>query len=84
MGLCEGYKWWYTGLMDAQLRKADLTSLAREQTQACINVLFSILSDADAPVSVRIKAAKMLLSRDPTNRSLSECLVSLCANQRPN
>jgi hypothetical protein len=36
-----------------------VTSLARGHTEARINVLFGILSNADAPVLARIKAAKM-------------------------
>jgi len=40
-----------------------VTSLARAHTEAAINVLFGILSNADAPVRVRIKAAKILLNR---------------------
>jgi hypothetical protein len=39
-----------------------VTSLARAHTEAAINVLFGILSNADAPVRMRIKAAKILLS----------------------
>jgi hypothetical protein len=38
----------------------DVASLARRHTEACINVLFGILSNADAPVLARIKAAKIL------------------------
>jgi hypothetical protein len=37
-----------------------VTSLARGHTEACINILFGILSNADAPVLARIKAAKIL------------------------
>jgi hypothetical protein len=40
----------------------ELTSLSRAHTETAINVLFGILSNADGPVRVRIKAAKILLS----------------------
>jgi HEAT repeat protein len=43
-------------------RNLELTSLARAHTETAINVLFGILSNADAPVRMRIKAAKILLS----------------------
>jgi hypothetical protein len=38
----------------------ELTSLARARTETAINLLFGILSNADAPVLARIKAAKIL------------------------
>jgi hypothetical protein len=76
-------------VVNAHLHKAaseddpiDVASLARRHTEACISVVLGILSDADAPVSVRIKAAKILLNRDPTNRSLRGSLVSLLRGQR--
>jgi hypothetical protein len=53
-----------------------LERLARGHTEACINVLFKILLDADAPLSARTKAAETLLSsglKSPGNvRGLGE------------
>jgi hypothetical protein len=39
-----------------------VTSLARGHTEACINVLFEIVSNTEAPVRARTKAAKILRS----------------------
>jgi hypothetical protein len=40
----------------------DVASLARRHTEACINVLFEIVSNTEAPVRARTKAAKILRS----------------------
>ena len=41
-------------------RLVDARALARGHTETCINVLVDILTDVDAPIAARKKAAKVL------------------------
>jgi hypothetical protein len=59
----------------------ELTSLARAHTETAINVLFGILSNADAPVRVHIKAAKILRVYGPYITEKARRNVPLAENK---